>query len=123
MSAFHNGRLGTMKAHYMNNAGDIRIIRPLCYMREKTTRELAERWQLPIIPDNCPACFEGPKERYRIKTLLAKQEHLFPSIMGVLAQTMRPLLTDDTFAACTAREEPQPPRQGAPCSAPEDGKL
>ena len=35
MSAFHNGRLRTMKAHYMNNAGDIRIIRPFVYIRER----------------------------------------------------------------------------------------
>ncbi|MBI3574250.1 MAG: tRNA 2-thiocytidine biosynthesis protein TtcA, partial [Gammaproteobacteria bacterium] len=29
MSAFYNGRLRTMKAHYVNDAGDLRIIRPL----------------------------------------------------------------------------------------------
>jgi hypothetical protein len=28
MSAFHNGRLNTMKANYVNKAGDVRIIRP-----------------------------------------------------------------------------------------------
>ena len=39
MSAFHGGRLKTMKAHYVNDDGDLRIIRPLVYAREhkKTT--------------------------------------------------------------------------------------
>ena len=100
MSAFHNGKCATMKAHYMNNAGDIRITRPLAYTREKTTREFAERARLPVIPDNCPACFEGPKERYRIKTLLAKQEHLFPTVYSTLKNAMKPLMTDDTWQAC-----------------------
>jgi tRNA(Ile)-lysidine synthase TilS/MesJ len=54
MSAFHNGRLRTMKAHYTNGAGDIRIIRPFIYVRERMTREYAESAKLPIIVENCP---------------------------------------------------------------------
>ena len=42
MSCFHNGRLRTMKANYVNNDGDVRIIRPLCYARERQTRAFAE---------------------------------------------------------------------------------
>lgn len=42
MSAFHNGRLRTMKANYTNKAGDVRIIRPFVYVRERMTREFAE---------------------------------------------------------------------------------
>ena len=52
---------------------------------------------LPVIPENCPACFEGPKERYRIKTLLAQQEHLFPGLVGNLLRAMRPLMQGDTL--------------------------
>lgn len=50
--------------------------------------------------ENCPACFEGPKERYRVKTLLAHQEHLFPRIMESLLRTMEPLMIDGSYAAC-----------------------
>ena len=59
MSVFHNGILRTMKACYMNKEKDIRIIRPFVYVREKQLREFAKMVKLPIIDENCPACFEG----------------------------------------------------------------
>ena len=112
MSVFHNGLLRTMKANYHAEAGDIRIIRPLIYVRERLTREysngktltrtragrLSEEsrcWSLtlvifvpvsvadlPVITENCPACFEAPKERQRIKLLLAGQEHVHANLFS-----------------------------------------
>lgn len=61
MSVFHNGLLRTMKAHYTVAEGDLRVIRPLVYLREKSLRDFAETEKLPIIAENCPACFEQPK--------------------------------------------------------------
>ena len=58
MSIFHNGRLRTMKANYRVAEGDLRIIRPLVYVREKHLRQFAESRKLPVIAENCPACFE-----------------------------------------------------------------
>ena len=49
------------------------VLRPLVYVRERELREFAEREGLPVIPENCPACFESPKERHRTKQLLAQQ--------------------------------------------------
>ena len=63
MSVFHNGLLRTMKAHYRVNEGDLRLIRPFVFVREKDTRDFAEKNNLPIIPENCPACFEVTKEK------------------------------------------------------------
>lgn len=42
MSAFHNGALRTMKVNYFNKQRDVRVIRPLCYVRESKTREFAK---------------------------------------------------------------------------------
>jgi tRNA 2-thiocytidine biosynthesis protein TtcA len=61
MSTLHNGLLRTMKAHYCAKDHPVRIIRPLLFVREKLTRTFAEGAGLPIITDNCPACFEEPK--------------------------------------------------------------
>ncbi len=61
MSAFHNGQLRTMKAHYRAKDHDVRVARPLTYAREALTREYAEAAGLPVITDNCPGCFEAPK--------------------------------------------------------------
>ena len=95
MSIFHNGRLRTMKAAYTCAEGDLRIIRPLVYVREKNLRSFAEGSKLPIIAENCPACFEAPKERQRIKQLLAQQELLFPRLYWNLKTALYPVMRID----------------------------
>ena len=92
MSSFHNGHLRTMKANYTIDQGDLRVIRPLVFCREALFKDFAEKQQLPVITDNCPACFAAPKERHRIKLMLAQQENLFPSLFQSILKTVRPLM-------------------------------
>jgi len=61
MSSFHNGMLRTMKANYVIDQGDLRVIRPLIYCREKLFKEFVLNTNLPVIQENCPACFSAPK--------------------------------------------------------------
>jgi len=96
MSAFHNGRLRTMKAHYQNDAGDLRIIRPLLYVRERQTADYARRANFPVISDNCPACFHHPTQRMHMKTLLAQQERAHKRLFSNLLAAMRPLMGANT---------------------------
>ena len=111
MSSFHNGVLRTMKANYTINKGDLRVIRPLIYTREQIFRDFAEKIKLPVITDNCPACFSAPKERHRVKLMLAQQENLFPNLFQSLLKTMQPLIKgelenhsdeEDAPASCEA---------------------
>jgi tRNA(Ile)-lysidine synthase TilS/MesJ len=60
--------------------GDLRIIRPLVHTRERDLAKFAAQAKLPVIPENCPACFEAPKERHRLKQLLAAQENLHKNV-------------------------------------------
>jgi tRNA 2-thiocytidine biosynthesis protein TtcA len=94
MSMFHGGQLRTMKAHYLNDAGDIRIIRPLVYCRETQTGDFAAHAGLPVIADSCPACFTAPTQRAYMKQLLAREErqnrHLFANIL----HAMKPLMDE-----------------------------
>lgn len=92
MSVFHNGRLRTMKAHYTVKEEDLRVIRPFAYVREKDLRNFAESRKLPVIPENCPACFEAPKERQRVKQVLAQQEVLFPGLYWSLRSALHPVM-------------------------------
>jgi tRNA(Ile)-lysidine synthase TilS/MesJ len=92
MSAFHQGRLGTMKAHYTNDAGDVRVIRPLAYVRETQTAAFAASAHLPVVPDSCPACFSAPTQRAYFKALLAREERNNPQLFATLLHTMRPLM-------------------------------
>lgn len=95
MSVLHNGRLRTMKAAYVNQQRDLKIIRPFVYVREKELRQFAQDVQLPVIPENCPACFEAPKERHRIKQLLAQQELLYPHVHLNIKTSLLPLMSID----------------------------
>ena len=92
MSAFHGGTLKTMKAHYINDDGDLRIIRPLVYARERVLADFARKQNLPVIPENCPACFSKPTQREMMKQLLAQQETQSPQLFGSLLSTLRPLM-------------------------------
>ena len=94
MSAFHGGQLRTMKAHYLNDAGDIRIIRPLVYVRETQTAAFANDAKLPVIPDSCPACFTMPTQREHMKQLLAQEEKINKQLFSSLLHAMRPLMTE-----------------------------
>jgi len=92
MSAFHGGQLRTMKAHYTIDAGDLRVIRPLIYARERVTRDFAAAANLPVVPDSCPACFTMPTERAHMKELLASEEARYHTLFKSLLTAMRPLM-------------------------------
>jgi tRNA(Ile)-lysidine synthase TilS/MesJ len=94
MSMFRGGQLRTMKAHYRNDAGDVRIIRPLVYARERQTAAFAQSAGLPVVPDSCPACFDKPTERERIKRLLAAEETENPDVFRSMLRAMQPLLRE-----------------------------
>ncbi|MEI6414312.1 MAG: ATP-binding protein [Pseudomonadota bacterium] len=98
MSACYNGRLWTMRAHYRNDKGDLRIIRPLVYCRERQTAEFAKSAGLPIVPDSCPACFTAPTQRVRSKALLAQMERDNPLLFPNLLHALRPLMQGDIEA-------------------------
>jgi len=97
MSSFHNGVLRTMKANYTIDAGDLRVIRPLVTCREALFRDFSLKNKLPVVADNCPACFSAPKERHRIKLMLAQQEHLFPNLFQSILKTMIPLMSKNNL--------------------------
>ncbi|MBI3561959.1 MAG: tRNA 2-thiocytidine biosynthesis protein TtcA [Gammaproteobacteria bacterium] len=92
LSAFYGGQLRTMKAHYTNRDGDLRIIRPFIYVRERQTRDFAAQAGLPVVPDSCPACFAHPAQRQHLKSLLAGEEarnnRLFDSILRAIGPLM-----------------------------------
>lgn len=107
MSAFHGGRLQTMKAHYLIDAGDIRVIRPLVYVRERQTRAFAQEAKLPIVMDSCPACFRMPTQRAHMKRLLEEEESHNSRLFGALLSTMRPLMLGNLPSGRPIKESEQ----------------
>jgi len=94
MSAFHGGQLRTMKANYVIDKGDLRVIRPLVYARERQTREFSNSAELPVIADSCPACFAMPTQRQHFKELLAAEELENKTLFKSLLTTMKPLMSE-----------------------------
>ena len=97
MSAFHGGQLRTMKACYDNDAGDVRVIRPLVYARERQTAAFAEQSILPVVPDSCPACFDMPTQRQHMKELLAAEEAQNSGLFRSLLTAIKPMMRDDFY--------------------------
>ena len=94
MSMCHNGKIQTMKAHYVNDAKDIRIIRPLVYVRERQLASFAQELKLPVIADSCPACFSMPTEREHFKQWLLSEEQRTPNLYKNLLSAMKPMLDE-----------------------------
>ena len=92
MSMFFGGKLRTMQAHYLIDAGDLRVIRPFVYVRERQTRDFAHKAGLPVISENCPACFAVPTQRFAMKQMLAEQEKQHPKLFASLMTAMKPLM-------------------------------
>jgi len=94
MSMCHNGKIQTMKAHYINDAKDLRIIRPMVYVRERQLADFAASSNLPVIADSCPACFTMPTERDHFKQWLLTEEKRTPNLYKNLLSAMRPMLDE-----------------------------
>ena len=92
LSAFYGGRLQTMKAHYLIDKKDLRVIRPLVYARERQTRDFADTACLPVIEENCPSCFEHPTQREHMKQLLRTEENHNPRLFNTMKTTLLPLM-------------------------------
>ncbi|CAI4231263.1 unnamed protein product [Auanema sp. JU1783] len=99
IAAFQNGNLSTMKVQYTTRDAQLRVIRPLVLVREKDLRQFSENNKLPIVAENCPACFNQATERHRMKQMLAQQELIFPDLFHSLRSALRPLFLVDS--ACT----------------------
>ena len=94
MNLFFGGKLRAMRAAYRNDDGDLRIIRPLIYCRERQIASFAKNAGLPVVADNCPSCDSGARQRVQMKHLLAgletQHKHLFASLRTALA----PMISD-----------------------------
>jgi tRNA 2-thiocytidine biosynthesis protein TtcA len=62
------------------------------YVRERQTRAFANAMGLPLIGDNCPACFRMPTQRMHMKQLLSTEEAYNKLLFRRILSTIRPLM-------------------------------
>ncbi len=79
LNLFYSGSLGTMPPKLKSDDGRNLIIRPLVYVAEKDLIELAQVWNIPIIPCNLCGSQEGLK-RKKMKRLIAQLEEDIPNL-------------------------------------------
>lgn len=70
LNMFFAGRIACFKPVSILDRSNLRLIRPLLYVSEKTTRRVAEKLQLPVIANPCPA--NGNSKRQAVKDMLTK---------------------------------------------------
>jgi len=50
---------------------------------------------LPVISENCPACFASPQERARVKSLISTQESIMPDMVNSIKSAIMPLIRNN----------------------------
>ena len=68
------------------------VIRPLCYVNEKTIIDFIKTTEFPITVSNCPAK-ESDRNRVKIKNLLAELSQEFPGIKSSILSSISSLDT------------------------------
>lgn len=87
VSVLNKGRLYTTQAHCMNRDGDLRIIRPFVYVRERHLEDFAIQKDLPSRPSKI---FTKPPDASN--SILKVQELTNPNVYENIKHALRPLL-------------------------------
>lgn len=87
VSVLNKGKLYTTQAHCMNRDGDLRIIRPFVYVRERHLEDFAIQKDLPSRPSKI---FTKPPDASN--SILKVQELTNPNVYENIKHALRPLL-------------------------------
>ncbi len=80
LNLFYNGKIKAMSPRFLNDDGDLIVIRPLYYVMEEDTRAYARELNWNVINNPCPLQkFRGEK-REIIKKILKELEEDFPAV-------------------------------------------
>jgi tRNA 2-thiocytidine biosynthesis protein TtcA len=88
LNMFFAGKLETMPPKYRTNDGELEVIRPLSYCKEKDIIEFAEFKKFPIIPCNLCGTQEG-LQRQAIKQLLQSWDEKYPNRIESIFNSIR----------------------------------
>ena len=87
LNLFYSGQIGSMPPKLRSDDGRNLLIRPMCYVAESKIAELAQSWEIPIIPCNLCGSQDGLK-RKRIKRLISDLEIEIPNIRSSVLSAM-----------------------------------
>lgn len=121
LNLFYTGKLASMPPKLLSDDGRNLVVRPLSYVPEAWLSELAQDWQIPLIPCNLCGSQEGMK-RKRMKRLVRDMEkeipHLGASVLGALSNVKPSQLMDrDLWDFDALKRDPShPPVEHSPAA-------
>lgn len=89
LSLFHEGRISCFQPVTFLDRTGITQIRPLLYCGEGFVRNLAEKLELPVVHNTCPA--DGYTQRQEVKELVAQLSVKYPRVKDYVFRAMQAL--------------------------------
>lgn len=87
LSLFYEGRLSCFQPVTYMDRSDVTQIRPLLYVSESMVRDAAQRLDLPVVHNPCPA--DGSTKRQEVKDLIAGLEGQYPKLKEYVFSSMQ----------------------------------
>lgn len=89
LSMFYNGKIETMLPVFESESRQVRIIRPLFYVAEETTRKYATSRSFPVTCCRCPLCCGvWNSRRKKVKKMLLDFSRDDPQVKGSLLSSL-----------------------------------
>ena len=78
MSLFYEGRISCFQPVTLLDRTGVTQIRPMLYLSEKTVEHLAQRLELPVVHNTCPA--DKHTKREEVKELISTLQQTYPEL-------------------------------------------
>lgn len=88
LNFFFAGKMETMPPKFLNDAGDLIVLRPLAFCKESDIEEYSEFMDFPIIPCNLCGSQEN-LQRVKVKQMIADWESDFPDRSTVMMNALQ----------------------------------
>lgn len=89
MNQIYGGRIGCFLPVTYLSRKELTVIRPMLYVSEKSARNAASRFELPVVHNPCPA--NGTSSREEIKNLIKSMNHDYPGYSNRIFGAMQRL--------------------------------
>ena len=88
LNLFFNGKIETMPPKFINDAGDLMVLRPLAFCKEEDIEKYAAQQQFPIIPCNLCGSQEN-LQRKKVKEMISTWEAEFPDRNSIMMRALQ----------------------------------
>ncbi len=88
LNMFFSGKIETMPPKFVNDAGDLIVLRPLAFCKENEIELYSEKMNFPIIPCNLCGSQEN-LQRKKVKQMITDWEKEFPNRNSIMMNALQ----------------------------------